>query len=634
MLICAVVVPVCSVVTAAETAQQKRPSAWELLRKYAEQQAKVTAPRSEERIVHFPRDRSMGKLYVLDRGRDFPTDDFYGWFPPNKKKWLGEAQGDVAVPANKMLRLDITEEAWKGGDAFAALEPDDIQIVTFRLYRSADDSALEGIGKLTGLDVLMTGAEMTGRGLRYLKGLDNLQYLYLGRTRSKSLAHLSELPSLRYLSFPGPSVTDAKIVNIGKITSLRELSLPNTNVGKGLAYLKGLKSLRYLNLEGNHNDAINEGLAHLADHTEMEELILRNTQVADAGLAHLTGMTKLRKLDLSSNPITGKITDAGMVHLKNLKSLEQLKLPYSGISDVGLSHLTELSSLKKLNVYSDSVTDEGLANLVKLKSLKELDISCNVRGRNITDAGMEKLSECACLKALSLQYCPITDKGLAQLAKLKSLTRLRIYKTQVTGDGLAVLKELPFLKDLTLDHMNLGETGIAQLAGLKSLERLNLAYLDIGIRNEDLAHLADLTSLKFLDIRLRDVSESSITNNGLVHLSNLTNLEFLRVSGNKKITDAGLKHLSNLKNIELLWFYNCPITDAGLKHLEGLTSLRTLVLWKSQVTEKGMAWLKKKIPRLMCGAPRSNVKPVRGTGQTGTMQRRSGQSQDRFRRKR
>ncbi len=36
LLICTGLVPVCSAVTATETAQQKRPSAWELLRKYAE----------------------------------------------------------------------------------------------------------------------------------------------------------------------------------------------------------------------------------------------------------------------------------------------------------------------------------------------------------------------------------------------------------------------------------------------------------------------------------------------------------------------------------------------------------------------------------------------------------------------
>ena len=649
-----------------KSAVRKRPSAWELLRKYAEQQAKVTTPQSKERVVHFPRDRSIGSLYVVDRV--YPTGLYWDWLSPQHTKWLAEAQGDVRVPANKMLRLDVRKEAWQGGNPFAGLKPDDIQILGCMGYLGAGDSVLKDVACLTGLEVLdLTGPQMrtkgriTGTGLKHLARLEKLKYLYLsGNIRSEYLAYLRNLPSLECFYFSvGPSVTniDAKMAPIGKLTSLTQLHIGGGNVGKGLAHLKNLKSLRYLSLISKRNDDINKYLAHLSGLTELEELVLKNTPVCDASLVHLkgmtklkklnlsnaqingaglvhlrgmtnleeldfsntqiedknlvyiSGMTKLRKLDLSSNPGTGKITDAGMVHLKNLKSLEQLKLPYGGISDVGLSHLTELSSLKKLNVYSDSVTDEGLANLVKLKSLKELDISCSVRGRNITDAGMEKLSECTCLKALNLQYCPITDKGLAQLAKLKSLTRLRIYKTQVTGDGLAVLKELPLLKDLTLNHMNLGETGIAQLAGLKSLERLNLSYLDIGIRNEDLAHLAGLTSLKFLDIRLRDVSESSITNNGLAHLSNLTNLEFLRVSGNKKITDAGLKHLSNLKNLELLWFYNCPITDAGLKHLEGLTSLRTLVLLKSQVTEKGMARLKKKIPRLMCGAPRSNVKP-------------------------
>jgi len=566
MLICVGLVPVCSARSDTETARQKRPSAWELLRKYAEQQAKVTVPQSKERVVHFPKDRSVGRLF-LAKGPlpgDIWFNRVFSW-----ERILGEAQGDVRVPANKILRLDVRAGAWNGGNPFARLKPDDIQILTFYEYKDTRNTMMIDLAKLTGLEVLFLGGHRR-KGLQYLPQLKRLKALQLpADVSSKELAYLSELPLLKYLCLARGKPTDAKMAQIGKLTSLTQLEIGGSEVGRGLAYLKNLKSLRFLGLGVNQHPDIDKHLVHLAELTNIEELILADTLVSDAGLEHLKGMIKLKKLDLGNRyyPTSNKITDVGMVHLKHLKSLEELKLPSAGVTDIGLAQLAGLNALKKLNV-GRGVTDEGMAALAKMKSLEDLDIS----SPHVTDAGMEKLAQCPHLKFLNLGRCPVTDRGLARLAKLKTLTKLSLRRTQVTGSGLTVLKELPLLTELNVHYIDFGEAGMAHLAGLKSLERLWIYAPEGKITDDDLADLSRVTSLKNLQISVHDSSQSLIT-------------------------DQGLAHLANLKALESLNIHSCQkVTDAGLRHFEGLASLKRLRLDFSRITKAGIARLKARIP--------------------------------------
>ena len=68
---------------------------------------------------------------------------------------------------------------------------------------------------------------------------------------------------------------------------------------------------------GSELDLINTqvtdaGLVHLSGLTSLRELYLGDTQITDAGLAHLRGLTSLRELDL----INTQVTDAGVASLE------------------------------------------------------------------------------------------------------------------------------------------------------------------------------------------------------------------------------------------------------------------------------------------------------------------------------
>jgi|GEM_PF-1174907 len=568
----------------------------------AESLAKQLEPsdfQSVARVVYFPKDVSIGRVYLVE----MPSPQDRLWYEAViwDHKPLGEARGDVIVPAGAILRLNVSGEVPKGRP-FANLRPNDIQIMNLLTCHYVNDALIQDVSRLTGLEVLMIGeSTITPKGLRYLARLKMLKGLSIpGYIRSQDMVFLRELPLLEYLHFGGPMVTDDKMPVIGMLTSLTQLSLGGSEVGQGLAELKGLKSLRWLHLEANRSYDIDKHLAHIAGLTELEELDLGDTQIGDAGLAHLPGLTKLKKLQLRSNPATDRITDAGLAHLKNLKSLEVIDLPYTRITDVGVEYLTQIESLKEMNPYGNGITDKIIEKIAKMKSLENL----GVRSDNITDAGMAQLAQFANLKSLDLNGCPVTNEGLASLTKMKMLNTLTITKTRINGEGLAALKEFPDLAELNLLFMTLGDKRIRHLANLPKLKKLWLGYPDFGLSDEDLAHLGRITSLENLDIRLTADHPSTVTNDGLKHLSNLRNLNFLRLPGSMSVTDEGLKHLSNLTALEQVWVNNSPITDAGLKYFENMASLTFLCITKSHITEKGKSQLEKKIPGLYCNFSR------------------------------
>lgn len=510
----------------------------------------------QSKTIHFPKVRSIGELYIRDR--DFPKDTIFAsvdW------EWLGNAQGDITVPAGKAVRLDISKEAWQDGKPFAGLRAHDIQMLSFTKYKEADDSVLEDIQNLTDLQVLgLSGTQILGTGLKHLGKLKELKWLSLAVTHvgDEELAFLAGLNSLEYLNLNYAPVGNEGMIHVGKIKTLKALVLSGTSVDDdGLEHLKDLTSLQQLRFFNNY--ITDEGLKNLAGLTELEELILMRTQVSGAGLVHLSNLKKLKNLRLGNT----KVGDEGLKHLKELESLEYLELPsVTHITDEGLAQLSELHSLKNLYIISDSITEKGLESLSKLKSLEELDTG----GQNINDTCMAKLTKFPSLKTLWIQNCPVTDAGLAELKNMQSLTTLKIGNCPITGEGLAILKEYPNLVGLELLRLNLGKAGLSVIAELTSLVSLRIYY-------------------------------TKITDDDLASLSNLRNLKILYVDS-KEISDAGMQHLAKLKSLENLLLYGSEITDAGLVYLRGNDSLTYLGLPNTKVTEEGMAKLKKKIPAL------------------------------------
>lgn len=132
------------------------------------------------RFVHFPTSHSMGALFAR---RVFGEEDYAPW-----ESW-GNAQGVVAVPLAKELRLNVTPQASTDLSPLAALNPDDLQYLQLSSTR-VNNAGLVHLSKLTGLRVL---------------------WLYDTPVSDAGLAHLHTLTGLRVLNLRSTLVTSAGV---------------------------------------------------------------------------------------------------------------------------------------------------------------------------------------------------------------------------------------------------------------------------------------------------------------------------------------------------------------------------------------------------------------------------------------
>lgn len=155
--------------------------------------------------------------------------------------------------------------------------------------------------------------------------------------RGADLAVLKGFPVLQELNLgKNYRITDAHLEHLEGLTALRSLDLSVTRVtGGGLAHLLPLTELRSLSLDDTYMQ--DPALLYIARFRKLEALSIRqNRGITDAGLAHLKGLDILKYLNLA---FCAGITDKGMAHLKTLTSLKTLDLRQTSVTDAGQADL-------------------------------------------------------------------------------------------------------------------------------------------------------------------------------------------------------------------------------------------------------------------------------------------------------
>jgi beta-lactamase regulating signal transducer with metallopeptidase domain/Leucine-rich repeat (LRR) protein len=572
------------------------------------------------RVLHFPKDRSLGRIMVRGTRVKGHREGFYYWY---SAEYLGEAQGDVNIPAGKRVALFLYGNALKDLSPLLNLKPDDlymlshIPLVWYTDYH-LPDTCMQHIAHLTGLKSLWLGKpRATTEGMKHITKLQSLEVLVPpeGLT-NKGLSYIAQLKSLRVLYFRENSVNNAGLKRyLPKLTKLEMLGLWSGEINDaGLVCLLDLPRLFYLSLNSGHfTDAgmvyvrnipslrkldlgnlpiTDKGLRHLSGHPGLEDIALHNTQITDRGLVYLKSMSSLKKLNIKTRAGQDQITDAGMVHLAQLKSLECLELPY-GITDKGLARIANLKNLKRLwaggGTHRLLLTDAALRQVSKLRALEYLLIS----GIGFTDAGMGYLGELSNLRTLNLSANSITNDGLAKLTTLKSLERLSLYCKDVTIAGVSHLNALTGMMDLRVTGIKQDNTGL-DISGLTKLEELGLNSATGPIRDEDLVCVKELKHLKALVISSR-VESSGVTDAGIAYLKDLPKMRQLYCDS-PYLTDKSLSYLGNMKTLTSLNISG-DFTDDGLRYLEGLKTLRALKIYPvNDFSPAGVDRLRKSLP--------------------------------------
>jgi hypothetical protein len=165
-----------------------------------------------------------------------------------------------------------------------------------------------------------------GRGdfVKMLAGVKGLRRLTgtCERLADVELKNLGDLKTLEELDLAGANtVSDETLKEIGRLTNLRRLVLwhhSNTFTDAGLAHLRGLKNLQFLDL--NASPVTDAGLAHLAGLPDLEVLNLSRTHITDTGLASLKALKNLRKLVIDDTPqVTAEAVKALAAAIPGLK---------------------------------------------------------------------------------------------------------------------------------------------------------------------------------------------------------------------------------------------------------------------------------------------------------------------------
>jgi Leucine-rich repeat (LRR) protein len=604
--------------------------------------AQTLPNRSEFKIVHFPEDRSLGKLYIQDMKESKEFEFWFHWTRVGEEsEYLCEAKGDVRVPAGKRLSLTINPAALNDLSGLSKLRPDDLYGMGFNISQRnpATDDCLLHLAHLTGLKSLnISRTDITDNGMKYIANLKSLESLEMpNRVTDRGMVYVGQLTSLRRLYFNddgGSQVTNRGMRHLANLKNLEELALTGGRMGDaGLAYIKDLPKLYYLFIRGRQfgdNGMIHvkeisslrmlvfhEGIAHITDAglvhisqmPHLETLCLHGMEgVSDGGIAHLSKMPLLKRLNIDGS----HITDKSMAYLEEVKSLEWLDLPQRDqrITDVGLACLGELSNLRKLHINKSSLvnheyyTDKGLETLVRCHKLEEL----NIGSIGITDAGIDHIVKLNNLKKLMLFGCEnMTDAGLAKLTTLKSLTNLYVAHADISIKGLNNLKPMPNLTKLDVFPVK-RDGAVLNISGLTAMEELHLSfapYSQDSFVDADLKCLTELKRLRWLQIGPRNY-----TDKGLAYLAGLTNMERLGIGGSG-LTDDGLEYLKSMKKLNFLSILSGfdrdkrdygsggDITDKGLHHLEELKQLGFLEIYSdNEFSDGALRRLWKELPNL------------------------------------
>jgi len=361
-----------------------------------------TAVSGSSRVIHFPKDRSLGKVLIANpHNMSFTVNH-----ETNPWKFAGLAQGKVEIPANTIARLEVAKEALRDLSPLSKLRPDDLQSLSLAVaeneYRryDFDRKVLPHLGNLTGLQELGMVIDFSAKGLSNIAGLKSLKHLRLTspRLNNSCMEVLQQLPSLESLSIEADGLTSTGLNHLAKVSSLEELEITGIDIRKirssGMATLGNLPNLEYLRMH-TVNDSIpadyfrflpelkslkvlrlshfpvpDAGLEYIAQMKNLEELNLFTTPVSDTGLAYLATIPSLKKLNIREySGHTSNITDQGMIPIGNIHTLESLELPTT-ITDNGLSHLTGLNNLKILKLWNNlNYTDAALQHISHFQNL-------------------------------------------------------------------------------------------------------------------------------------------------------------------------------------------------------------------------------------------------------------------------
>jgi hypothetical protein len=320
---------------------------------------------------------------------------------------------------------------------------------------------------------------------------------------------LANLPHLQDLSLSHTGVTDVGLAILKNCPHLKSLDLQNTAVnGPGFSVLRNLSDLHSLSIGGFYPKDPSSQPRRVTDAPNRPNKTWASRApctISEAGVRHLGESKSIHVLNMARLDLP-KDTSA----LAGLTELLQLQLDHTSIADEQLGFLEGLNDLQRIDVSFSTISDRFLSHLAPLRSLETVSLK-NIR---IERDGITHLGKCPSLTRLGIENCewplsgrmpmPPSPESLAALKACGNLSELRLLTEGLTADHLAavsqistlellefgpggwwapyyipdktvmVLQKLPCLNSLDLRHMEISDEGLFSLAAIPNLRTLKL----------------------------------------------------------------------------------------------------------------------------------------------------------------
>jgi len=261
------------------------------------------------RTFSFPPKVSLGYFYNVwtnpDRNEVVPSRD----------KGLGEAKGEVTVPADQPLMLDVGKDALVQVQLLKRFAPGDISIFSCDRKFDAGNEVIASISRLTDIRGLeMDVSDLNDAGLGMID---------------------SSFPHLTLLSVCYSDVT-----------------------AEGLSKFRHLKQLDCLRAGGA--DHMAKVVAALVGSKSLTSLAIPAGKLTDKDMDVLSRIKTLKRLSLQTNP---GITDSGIAKLVALPHLVSLHIEGCSVTPKAIVSFHRMSNLRELNIAPNAWTAQDFAKL-------------------------------------------------------------------------------------------------------------------------------------------------------------------------------------------------------------------------------------------------------------------------------